>query len=128
MLEILKQDNKESYKDIIAELNIPLSAAQVSEAMDNGNVTGYGIYEFSENSILIHKIAPENDLLLFDGIARSVMFLAVLKGIERAEFGESLIKNARLLKYINMDSTVLEPISSIFNGCEHCRHNKAKPD
>lgn len=124
MLQILKQENKESYLDIISDLGISPSEAQISEAKDGDTVTGYGIYQFLTDKIVIHIISPENDLVLFDGIARSVMFLAVLKGIERAEFSEAVQKNARLLKFVKNSEAALEPISTIFNGCENCRHAK----
>lgn len=122
MLEIIKQDNKESYLEIIADLGLSPESVSVSEAKDGQTVTGYGIYEFFDDRIVIHKISPESDLVLFDGIARSVMFLSVLKGIECAEFGELTLKNARLLRYIKESQNILEPISTIFNGCENCRH------
>lgn len=122
MLQILKQDNKESYLEIISDLGISPSSAQISEAKDGEAVNGYGIYEFLGDRLVIHKISPEGDLVLFDGIARSIMFLAVLKGIERAEFGEQTAEKARLLRFISGQDTALEPISAIFSGCENCRH------
>lgn len=122
MLEIIKQDNKEGYLEIIDGMGLSQGSVRVSEAKDGETVTGYGIYEFLDDRIVIHKISPESDLVLFDGIARSIMFLAVLKGIECAEFGETTLKNARLLRYIKESETALEPISTIFNGCENCKH------
>lgn len=124
MLQILKQENKQGYLAKLAELGLAPENVSISEAIDGENVTGFGIYELTSDSIVIHGIEPENDLVLFDGIARSVMFLAVLKGIEKAEYRGNTRKNAALLKFITDEKPYLEPISSIFNGCEGCRHNK----
>jgi len=126
MLQILKQENKQGYLTKLAELGLDPEKVSVSEAIDGGNVIGFGIYELTSDSIMIHCIEPQNDLVLFDGIARSVMFLAVLKGIEKAEYRYDTRKNAALLKFITDEKPYLEPISSIFNGCEGCRHNKNK--
>lgn len=126
MLQILKQENKQGYSQRLTELGLDPEKISISEATDGGNVTGFGIYEFSGDSIVIHCIEPQNDLVLFDGIARSVMFLAVLKGIEKAEYRGDTRKNAALLKFISDEKPYIQPISSIFNGCEGCRHNKNK--
>lgn len=126
MLQILKQENKQGYSDKLAELGLDLEKICISESIDGENVTGFGIYEFSDDSIVIHHIEPLDDLVLFDGIARSVMFLAVLKGIEKAEYRGNTLKNAEMCRFITAENNCLEPISSIFNGCEGCRHNKNK--
>lgn len=107
-----------------AALDIEPEKACVSESRDSGRINGFGIYEMTADSVILHKISPENDLVLFDGIARSIMFLAVLKGIEKAVFKASTMDNAGKLRFVKDESGVLEPISEIFNGCDDCRHNK----
>lgn len=124
MLQILKQENKQGYLAKLSELGLDSEKVSISEAVDGENVTGFGIYELTSDSIVIHCIEPLSDLVLFDGIARSVMFLAVLKGIEKAEYRGNTRKNAALLRFITDEKPYLEPISSVFNGCEGCRHNK----
>lgn len=126
MLQILKQENKQGYLTKLAELGLEPEKINISEAVDGGKVTGFGIYVFADDSIVINCIEPQNDLVLFDGIARSVMFLAVLKGIEKAEYRGNTCKNAKLLKFITDEKPYLEPISSVFNGCQGCRHNENK--
>ncbi len=124
MLQIVKQENKDNYIDIIRGLGIDPESAQVSESLDSGKVTGYAVYEFSGDSVVIHDIEAGGDLMLFDGIARSVLFLAALKGncgkaVERAVFGEQPRQIANKLGLAG-ENGVLEPISDIFNKCESC--------
>ena len=126
MLQILKQENKQGYSQKLSELGLDPEKISISEATEGDKVTGFGIYEVSDDSIVIHCIEPQDNLVLFDGIARSVMFLAVLKGIEKAEYRGDTRKNAVLLRFITDEKPYLEPISSVFNGCEGCRHNKNK--
>lgn len=124
MLQILKQENKHSYLKKLHELGLDPEKICISEAIDGNMVTGFGIYELAADRIIIHSIEPLADLLLFDGIARSVMFLAVLKGIEKAEYRGDTVKNAKLCGFISDEKPYLKPISSVFNGCKECRQSK----
>ena len=122
MLQILKREDKSPYLAEIAELGLSGNEIAVSEAVDGDLVLGYALYKISPEAIEIYKISPQNDLLLFDGIARSILFLAVLKGVERAEFKLSDLTEAKKLGFAD-ENGVLEDISSVFSGCKGCKHN-----
>ena len=122
MLQILKREDKSPYLAQIADLGLSDSEISVSEAVDGDLVLGYALYKISPEAIEIFKISPQNDLLLFDGIARSILFLAVLKGVERAKFKLNDLTEAKKLGFVN-DDGVLEDISSVFSGCKGCKHN-----
>lgn len=124
MLQIIKKEDKQKYADIAVSLGISIDTVHVSEAMDGDDVIGFSLYTLEADRIRIHIIQPCNDLVLYDGIVRSVLFLAVMKGIEKACFDEQSIETARRLKLIDDNSCELEPISQIFNGCADCRHKK----
>lgn len=49
MLQILKQERKETYADEINSLGIDISDAHVSEAVDSGKVIGWAIYSMSDD-------------------------------------------------------------------------------
>ena len=88
MLQIVKQENKSpKYIEKIKSLGMEPNDVSVSESIDSGVVIGYALYSILSDCVKIYYIEAksktgENDLLLFDGIARSVLFLAVLKGVE----------------------------------------------
>ncbi len=124
MLQIIKKDNTEGYEKILEELGLSDNLqVKISEAVDGENVNGYGIYELTPEALKIYKISDGGDLMLADGILRSILFLAALKGIEKAEFergSEDLPNRLKMIKGGN----ILEPISDIFGGCEGCKDKK----
>lgn len=125
MLQILKQERKEAYADEINRLGIDISDAHVSEAVDSGKVIGWAIYSMSDDLLIIHSICPTDDLLLFDGIIRSVLFLAEQKGIQKALIAKGIASTARRLKLLEDGEDIIYPISSVFSGCKHCKENKS---
>lgn len=122
MLQIIKQENADKYAEVLSSLGLTAEEAQISEAVDNEQVSGYAVYSFSGGEILIHKIVPDGDLMLFDGIARSALFLAALKGIEQARFLNDAAPIAEKIKLTSEANGVLYPISNVFNACEHCKN------
>ena len=84
MLQILRQEEKDNYIDLIRSLGIDPDTALISEAVDSGKVTGYAVYTLTPEEISVYCVEPEADLVLWDGIARSILFSAVLKGVETA--------------------------------------------
>ncbi len=123
MLQILKREDKSLYLPQISALGFNECDVSISEAVDGGETLGYAIYKLTPECLEILKISPQNDLVLFDGIVRSILFLAVLKGVERAEFKLGSLAEAQKLGFIK-NNNVLEPISQIFGGCEGCKHNE----
>lgn len=127
MLQIVKQENKSpKYIEKIKSLGMEPNDVSVSESIDSGVVTGYALYSILGDCVKIYYIEAksktgENDLLLFDGIARSVLFLAVLKGVEKAEFSSCIAADAKMLGLSDENGT-LKPISAVFNKCKGCAH------
>lgn len=122
MLQIIKKDGIDGYEEILEELKLTAnSQVKISEAVDGEKVNGYGVYELTQEALTIYKISDGGDLMLGDGILRSILFLAAVKGVEKAVFecgSEKLPNRLGILK----DGTVLEPISDVFGGCEGCRN------
>ena len=123
MLQIIKKDGTDGYEKILEKLELTGNTAiSISEAVDGEKVDGYGIYELRPDCITIYMISDTGDLMLADGIVRSILFLAASKGVEKAVFEKGSEKVPNRLGILK-DGTVLEPISDIFGGCEHCRNN-----
>ena len=123
MLQIIKKDGTKGYESVLGDLGLSENKnVMISEAVDGEKVNGYGIYELRPDEEVIYKISDGGDLMLADGILRSILFLAALRGVEKAVFecgSEKLPNRLGILK----DGTVLEPISDIFGGCESCKAN-----
>lgn len=126
MLQILQTRHIESYTKLIDELGLSDEAVNVVEATENGEITGIGVYhmDFARGQVVIDH-AQYGDILLADGIYRSILFLAVLRGTEQARFevGEKLADDCIRLGFISRESNVLENINDILDGCKNCSNN-----
>ena len=121
MLQIIKKDGNEGYENILSELKLDgNSNVRISEAVNDDKVNGFGVYELRPDALVIYKIVDGGDLMLADGILRSILFLAAVKGVEKAVLergSEDIAKKLGILK----DGNILEPISDVFGGCEGCK-------
>lgn len=123
MLQIIKRKDVKGYEAFISELGFDPFFAEISEAVENDAVTGYAIYNLTPEALFIHKVEANGDTVLYDGIVRSILFLAALKGVERAVFDECERLNASALGFISFDSNILDPISKVLGSCSGCGHN-----
>lgn len=123
MLQILKKDGNDGYEQLLNELGLTGNQnVRISEAVNGDEVNGFGIYELNPDAMIIYKISDSGDLMLADGVLRSILFLAALKGVEKAVFENGSDGLARRLGMIK-EGNVLEPISDIFGGCEGCNRD-----
>ena len=113
MLQILKKDGNDGYEDILNDLGLcGADGIKISEAVNDGRVDGFGIYSITPEQLTVYKISCGSDLMLADGLIRSILFLAALKGVEKAVFENGSDELPRKLCLIK-SGVVLEPIS----GC-----------
>lgn len=120
MLQILQTRNPEKYTAEISQLKISDNNPNVVEAVDNDCVIGFGIYYFAEKSLVIEKVECDGDLSVWDGIARAVLFLGMLKGVDSAVFSKSCAHNAQRLGFVPKGSNLLEPVSGFMSKCKNC--------
>lgn len=123
MLQILKRKDVKGYEAELSELGLDPFFTDISEAVDNDAVTGYAIYVLTPEALFIHKVEANGDTVLYDGIVRSILFLAALKGVEKAVFSDSERNDASALGFISFDSNVLDPISRVLGSCSGCERN-----
>ncbi len=124
MLEIQEKFSSEGYEALISfaegvELHI-------TEALDKGEVTGFIAYAYENDRTVVYDYDDGGDLMLCDGLVRSVIFKSCLKGIETAEFrlmDKERYDNLRKLRFIPENSNIAENIDSFMNGCQNCKNN-----
>ena len=123
MLQILKKDGVNGYEDVLSDLQLNGNpSVKISEAVNGDEINGFGVYELRPDALVIYMISDRGDLMLADGLLRSILFLAALKGVEKAVFergSEDVAKKLGILKH----GKVLEPVSDVFSGCEGCKEN-----
>ena len=123
MLEIQEKFSTEGYEDIVKKAG--KADIHITEALDSGKVTGYIAYSYGSDKTIVYGFDDGGDLLLCDGLVRSVMFKSVLKGIEHMLFEtESGFENLVKLKFLKEGSKMCSDLSSFMNSCQSCKHNK----
>lgn len=126
MLQILQTRNIELYSGKIADLGLQDCFPSVVEATDNDAVIGIGIYhmDFENARVVIDYCEWGDDILLLDGIIRSILFLVYMRGIEKAMFSDSIADECKKLGFVKNDSLILDDISDVLDGCKHCKNNQ----
>ena len=131
MLRLLEQKNLSKYGELTASLPLPPYAElHISEAVADDGVKGYIVYTYAPEEVTIWDVDDGSDLNQCDGLVRSVLFKAELKGIERAVFRVNkpeMQKRLALLRFVKNDENVLENIASIMDSCKSCGENHTNP-
>ena len=129
MLRILEQQDDSAYKDLIAGLALPeYTALHISEAIEPDGVRGYILYSYGREEVTVWALDDGGDLNFCDGLVRSVLFKAELKGLERAVFmvnNEVMQSRLKTLGFVQNDDNVLGNIADIMDSCKSCRENRA---
>lgn len=120
MLQIIKKIGCDGYEEILSSLGLGDMDVSISEAVDGETVNGYGIYRITPDEITVYKVYDGGDLMLCDGIFRSILFLAAMKGVEKAVLLNGTDEPAKKLRLLK-DGNVIEPVSEIFGGCDSCK-------
>ena len=127
MLEILQTKNKVNYRNKISELGLDFETSFVVDATDEGSSLGYGIYHFGIDEeynpiVEIDFVSYNSDIMLFDGIVRSILFLAMMKGIDKAKFNLSDTDKLTQLGFVQNNYNKLNSITKFMSKCKSCKN------
>ena len=125
MLEIQERFDTVGYEKLAeragnAELHI-------TEALDRGEVIGFIAYSYGTEKTVVYDYDDGGDLMLCDGMVRSVMLKSVLKGIKHMLFelsDDSKFEPLKKLRFISGDSRQCGGLESFMNGCQGCKNKK----
>lgn len=126
MLKILEQTNHEPYREVLDAISTEFPL-YLTEALDGDRVTGYIVYAYEPGAVAIHAVSDGGDLYLCDGLVRSVLFKALLRGIDRAVFclkDDGMMKKMRKLRFVKNDGNTLDNIAEIMDNCKSCRNTQ----
>ena len=125
MLEIQEKLSSDGYQELrkaagSAELHI-------TEALDRDDVIGFIAYSYGADKTVVYDYDDGGDMMLCDGLVRSVMLKSTLKGIKHMLFelpDDGKYENLRKLRFISGDSRQCPDVESFMNGCQHCKEKK----
>lgn len=124
MLEIQEKFDTDGYEDLVRRsVGYDL---HITEAIDSGQAVGFIAYAYKPEKIVIFDYDDGGELMLCDGLVRSVLFKSCLKGIETAVFDlpdDNKYDSLRKLRFLEQGSRTAENINRFMNGCKNCKHN-----
>lgn len=126
MLKILEQQNTAPYQHILDTIRTEYKL-WLTEAMDGDKVTGYIIYAYEPEQVAVHAVDDGGDLMLCDGLVRSVLFKGLLRGLNKGVFrvtDASMMDKMRKLRFVKNDEIVLENIEEIMDNCKSCKESQ----
>lgn len=122
MLRILEQTDLSAY-----EGKLPAGVSgelHLTEARENDEVLGFIAYAYEPEHVVIYALEDGGDLNQCDGLVRSVLFKAELRGLERAVFAvenAEMMRRLAILKFVKNDENMLENIADIMDNCRNCK-------
>ena len=122
MLEIQEKFDTSGYESIIEGAGA--NNVHITEALDRGEAIGFIAYAYETERTVVYDFNDGGDLMLCDGLVRSVMFKSVLKGIDTMVFelpDKSKFANLIKLKFLTDNTNICENLNGFMNACESCR-------
>ncbi|MBR3631400.1 MAG: hypothetical protein IKN55_13145 [Oscillospiraceae bacterium] len=127
MLSIVETKDFSAYTELLAGLSLP-EDFHLTEVQEDDTVRGYIIYAYEPEQVVIYALQDGHDLNYCDGLVRSVLFKAELRGIERAAFritDSAMLERLKMLRFIQNDENILQRIADVMENCKNCRDNPA---
>lgn len=125
MLEIQERFDTVGYEELAEAASG--SELHITEALDGASVIGYIAYSYGVEKTVVYDCDDGGDLMLCDGLVRSVMLKSVLKGIKHMLFeisDESRLEKLKKLRFLSGDSRLCTDLDSFMNGCAGCKNKK----
>ncbi len=120
MLEIKAAKDISKYCEKIISLGLDTNTTLAVESFDKGVVNGYGLYHSDSECVFLDYIEDGGDILLFDGIARTVLFKAMLSGIDKAELSQNQIDKYKMLGFVQNNYKTIDSIHDFLSKCKSC--------
>ena len=124
MISVSPEKDKQRVKDLFLENGLSFGEnSSAVTALCGDEVLGYclyDLYEESDRKIVVHKVTPENDVMLADGILRSALHVAAERSIMDAFYSDSAGEELFLkLSFVKSQTEKRLDIDKLFGGC-HC--------
>jgi len=98
-------------------------APLILESVDGDKISGFIIFEYDKDEVVIFALEYGDDIALCDGLVRAAMFKAYLSGIKNARFelcSDKAVECCKKLRFIKDDKSSID-IDDILNKCKGCK-------
>lgn len=124
MIEVLKVENTEVIKETYFAKNIEYNDGDMLIcATENKNVIGQVLFSCNDKEITLKYAEPKDDILLLDGLIRSMLHYASENCIENAFYTDTApIEQLNKLRFIeDMNNKSLKMLG-LLGSCENCKN------
>jgi hypothetical protein len=125
MLEIQERFDTVGYEGLAERAGC--SELHITEALDGGGVIGFIAYSYGAEKTTVYDYDDGGELMLCDGLVRSVMLKSVLKGISHMLFEldcDDKYEELKKLRFLGGESRMCSDLDSFMNGCQSCGKKK----
>lgn len=122
MIVLKPTDNRAKVQEYYEKENIPFGEfSNLLLATEKDAVLGYCLFDI-EDTLTVHKIEPQNDLPLLDGILRSTLHVGCERGIFEAFYSDTAPETAfETLKFIKCKDEKSLNVDKLFKSCCDCK-------
>lgn len=124
MIEVLKTEDKDIIKETYSAKNIEYNDGDMLiSATENGVIIGQILFSATDKEIILKYAEPKEDILLLDGLVRSMLHFASENCIEKAFYTDSApIEQLNKLRFIDdLDNKSLKMLG-LLGSCENCKN------
>ena len=124
MIEVLKIENTDVIKETYFAKNIEYNEGDmIICATENGDVIGQVLFSSTSKEITLKYAEPKEDILLLDGLIRSMLHYASENCIENAFYTDTApIEQLNKLRFIeDMNNKSLKMLG-LLGSCENCKN------
>ena len=120
MITISPEKDKALVEKLFCENGISVSEFSSAVVAKFGSeVLGFCLYELDAKKIVIHKVSPEDDIMLADGILRSALHVAAERSAMDARYSEFADEKLfEKLSFIKNQAERTLDIDKLFGGCK----------
>ena len=125
MLEIQERFDTNGYERLVEAAGS--SQLHITEALDRGEAIGFIAYSYGSERTVVYDYEDCGDMMLCDGLVRSVMLKSVLEDINHMLFqleDDKKFDSLKKLRFLSGDSRQCGDLESFMNGCQSCKSKK----
>jgi hypothetical protein len=122
MIEIHPLREKDKLAKLYVESNVKMNENSMAVVCADGeDVLGFCLFDMLADSLVVHSLEPQNNLMLLDGILRSALHVGVENGIMSAFYSENAPKDVfSKLKFIKNEENRELNVDKLFSSCKNC--------
>lgn len=122
MIEIIVSNDTNDTERLFCNHSLEYSGECLCvKAVSKNEVLGFCLFEILGNTVVIHHIEPNDDVMLSDGILRSALHIADERGVFEAYYKKTVSEELLVkLNFIENHEKRQLKFRNLFEKCQNC--------